>query len=352
MAVTIKDIAKEAGVSTAAVSKALNNRGGISLAMKYRIETIAASKGYLPYGKARQTGMYSSGKYALSNYLGIIFPFANEYLSREIQRGIDTVLRDSGTFQIRYNLDTIRQLDDEVRKDSLIDKVLEDKSIVGLMAVFFKLADATTGRFMKNGIPVVQLNHRTNFGKCITIDNIEAGYLATKELITLGRKKIGLIMPEETSEEVWFDRLQGYKKALAEAGIPYDPYLIVYEHLFSLGESARATKRLFERDPGVDAILYGSDLQAYGGIEALRILGKKLPDDVAVIGFDNLPFSKITNPPLSSVSQPMFEMGKIGAELLLESVKKKDFSDETIILKSQLVLRQSSHKNIPREELI
>ena len=347
MTVTIKDIAREAGVSTAAVSKALNNRGGISLEVKRRIENIAVSKGYLPYVKSRHTGMYAS-----SNYLGIIFPFADEYLSREVQRGIDAVLRDSGTFQIRYNLDTIRQLDDEIRKDSLIDKILEDKSIVGLMTVFFQLADATIGRFKKSGIPVMQLNHRSNFGKSVTIDNVEAAYLVTKELIKLGRKKIGLIMPEETAEEVWFDRLQGYKKALNEAKIPYDPYLIVYEHTFSLTETARATKTLFEREPGVDAIVFGSDLQAYGGIEALHTLGKTIPDDVAIFGFDNLPFSKITNPPLSSVIQPMFEMGKIGAELLLESIKQKDFGDKTVVLRSQLVPRQSSHKNIPREELI
>jgi LacI family transcriptional regulator len=348
MSVTIKDIAKEAGVSTAAVSKALNNRGGIGLELKRKIEKIAEQKGYMPYLSSRQTGMYAGA----SRYIGIIFPFADEYLSREVQRGLDYVLRDSGTFQVRYNLDTVRQLDDEIRKDTLLDKVLQDKSIFGLMTVFFKLADATIGRFRKNGIPVIQLNHRSDIGKCVTIDNNEAAYLATREFIKLGRKKIGLIMPEETAEEVWFDRLQGYKKALAEAKIAYDPYLIVYEHLFGLKDSAIATKILLEREPGIQAILFGSDLQAYGGLEALRKLGKKVPDDIAIIGFDNLPFSKITNPPLSSVSQPMFEMGKIGAEMLLEAVQNKDFSDKTVMLRSQLIFRQSSHKNIPREELI
>jgi len=86
-----------------------------------------------------------------------------------------------------------------------------------------------------------------------------------------------------------------------------------------------------------------------GGLEALRELNKKVPDDVAIIGFDNLPFSRITRPPLTSMSQPMFEMGQKAAQMLIDSIKKRKYSNKTVILKSRLVLRQSSHKDIPAE---
>jgi LacI family transcriptional regulator len=180
---------------------------------------------------------------------------------------------------------------------------------------------------------------------------VDGAFQAAKALIKMGRKNLGLILPEETAELLWQERLDGYKKALSSANIRYNPYLIINEHTYSLEESALATKTLLDREPGIDAIIYGSDVQAYGGLEALFELGRKVPDDISVIGFDNLHFSRITRPPLSSVSQPMFEMGQKASQMLVNAIRKKDFSDKMITLKSRLILRQSSHKNIPAERL-
>jgi len=348
MTVTIKDIAREAGVSPAAVSKALNNRGGISLPLKRKIEKIAHRRGYAPYIKARQTGMYASAL----RYIGVIYAYAGEHLIRDIQNGIDTALRDSGFYELRYSVNIYSHLYDEERKEIFIDKILQDKSIVGLVAVFLKLSDSVIAKLQKHGIPVVLLNNYSDYGNCVFVDNVEAGSQVAGTLIKLGRKKIGIIMPEESSETVWEQRLAGFKLALSEAHITYDPYLLVYEHSFSLEEAAQATKTLLQKEPKIDAIIYGSDIQAYGGMEALREMGRKIPEDVAVIGFDNMTFSRITDPPLSTVRQPMFEMGKEGARMLLEAIKKKDFSHQAIKLKSQLILRQSTHKDIAKEKLL
>lgn len=348
MAVTIKEIAKEAGVSIAAVSKALNNRGGIGIELKYNIEQIARRLGYAPYMKSRESGMFAGP----SKYIGMVFAWADEHLTREIQRGIDTAFKDSGFYQIRYNINIPGHTPDEIRKEDFIQKILEDKSIAGLMSVFLQISDATIAKLRRSGIPVVILNNHSSYGKSVSIDNVAAAHTAVKSLLKQGRRKIGLIMPEEANEHVWIDRLKGYKKALAEARIPYDPYLIVYDHSFSLKQCAIATKTLIQRDPGLDAIVFGSDQQAYGGLEALRILGKKVPEDIAVIGFDDLPFSRITNPPLSTLHQPMFEMGKMGGKMLLEAVKYKNFSHKAVVLKSQLVARHSSDASIPVEKLI
>ena len=348
MSVTIKDIAREAGVSPAAVSKALNNRSGVGLPLKRRIEKIAQRKGYTPYVKARETGMYAPA----FRYIAIVYAYAGEHLIREIQNGIDAVSRDSGFYELRYSVDTYKNLYDEERKAIFIDKMVQDKNIAGLMSVFLKLSDATIARLQKNGIVVVSLNNYSDCGKCVFVDNVRSSFEATKVLIKLGRRKIGLIMPEESCEAIWEDRLAGYKKALSGARIVYDPYLLVYEHTFSLKESAQATKALLEREPGIDAIIYGNDMQAYGGMVALKEMGRKIPDDIAVMGFDDVTFSRIIDPPLSSVRQPMFEMGKKAAEMFFEAIKKKDYSHHAIELKSQLILRQSTHKDISKEELL
>ena len=348
MAVTIRDIAKITGVSVSTVSKALNNRPDISVPLKHKIENIALSKGYSPYIKARQTGMYARpGK-----HIGIILPlFTNEYLVREVQRGIDNSLSLSDYIQIRYNMHDVLQITNEAYKGRFLEKIMKDESIAGLLAAFFQIDDVTIARLQKKGIQVVQLNHSSPYGKCVVINNVDAAYKATRALIKLGRKKIGLILPEETIESLWKDRLEGYMKALSSAGMDYNPYLIVNEHSFSLEESALATKTLLEREPRIDAIIYGSDVQAYGGLVALSELNKTVPDDIAVIGFDNLPFSRIITPPLSSVSQPMFEMGRIASQMLLDAIDRKDFSNKIVKLKCHLALRQSSHKNIPKEHL-
>lgn len=346
MAVTIKDIAKELGVSPAAVSKALNNRPGIGLPLKIRIEKAARRLNYAPYLRARQTGMYERSM----KYIAVIYARAGEHLVSSIESGIKDALKDTGYYELLYTVDTYNDLYDNQRKEVFIDKVIHDSGVVGLISAFLDLSDSTIARLQKGNIPVVLLNNYSDYGQCVLIDNIESSFEATKRMLELGRRKIGLIMPEESSEFIWQDRLEGYKKALREKKVPYDPYLIVYEHTFSLKDSGLATKTLIDRVSDTDAIIYGSDLQAYGGLKMLKEMGKKVPEDIAVLGFDDMPFSRISDPPLASVRQPMKKMGEMGAKLLLEAVTKKKFPNKVIKLKSEIVLRKSCQKDIPEEK--
>ena len=348
MPLTIKDIAKLANVTPSTVSKALNNRQGISVSLKRKIEKIARKSGYAPYIKARQSGMYSQNL----KYIGIIYAYAGEHLTRDIQLGIDTALSNHSYCQLRYNIDLPYNLNGNERKEILIEKILENKNISGLVSIYYKLPDSTIAELQKNGIPVVLVNNYSSYGKCVLTDNINAAFKATSIMTKLNRKKIGLIMPEETSEIVWQDRLEGYINALSNAKIEYDPYLLVYEHSFTLKESAMATKVLLEREPNIDAILYGSDFQALGGMEALKSLGKKIPDDIAVMGFDNIFFDEISNPTLSSVKQPTYKMGENAALLLLDAINNRNFKHKAVKLKSEIILRQSTHKNIQKNILL
>ena len=348
MSVTIKEVAKEAGTSIGTVSKALNNRPGIRLPLKREIEKIAQRMGYSPYIKSRQAGMYSRSL----SYIGIIYAYAGEHLLTGVQDGIYEILGKSDFYELRYNVSVYRQLYNEERKEMFIEKITQDKSIAGVISVFLKLSEANIAKLNRNDMPVVLLNNYSDYGKCVFVDNVEASFKATTALIAAGKKKIGLIMPQETSEQVWQERLMGYKKALAKARIRYDPYLLVYEHTFDLKKAANATKVLLEKEPKINGILYGSDTQAYGGMEALKEMGKRIPEEVAVAGFDDMPFSSITEPPLTSIRQPMREMGKLGAQMLLNAIKKKDFSHQAVKLKTELILRQSTNKDIAREKLL
>lgn len=346
MSVTIRKIAKEVGVSVAAVSKALNNRPGVSLPLKLKIEKVAERLGYSPYVKARKTGMYARGL----KYIGVIYARAGEHLIREIQEGIDSVLKKSGFYEIRYGVNIYGELDDEQRKEIFLEKILEDKSIVGLLSVFLDISDVTIAKLQKEKIPVVLLNNCSDYGQCVFIDNADATYKAVKKLIELGHKNIGLIMPEERTERVWHDRLEGYKKALKEHNIPYNPSLMVYEHSFDLKEAGLATEALLEREPTTTAILYGSDIQAYGGMKMLQEMGVKIPEDIAIVGFDDMAYSRISNPPLASIRQPMKEMGEKGAKLLLESIGKEKFPHKSLKLNAELIIRKSLQKDIPEEK--
>ncbi len=348
MPVTIANIAKEAGVSPSTVSKALNSREGVSLPLRNKITRIARRLGYAPYMKARATGMYD----AVTKLVGIIYANAGEHLIRDIQSGVDEVLQKAGFYEIRYSVNIGNELYSEERKKHFIEKVLQDKSIVGLLSVFLRIPDSYIASLQKGGIPVVSVNNRTGCGKCVVINNEQASFEATDVLVRLGRKRIGLIMPEETHEPVWAERLAGYRRALDTAGVAYDPYLLVYEHNFTVRDAALATRTLIEHEPHVNGIIYGSDLQAYGGMQALKELGRKIPDDVAVIGFDDMTLSEIIDPPLSSVKQPMLEMGRRGAQLLVEAIRNRDVSHRVVELKGSVVLRQSTHREIPRARLL
>ena len=346
MSITIREIAKEAGVTISTVSKALNNRPGISLPLKVRIEKTAQRLGYSPYVNARKTGMYARS----TKYIGVIYARAEQYLVDEIRTGIDSVLKNSRFNEIRYNVSIRAELHEEQRKEFFLEKILEDKNIVGLICVFLNISDTMIARLVKGNVPVVLLNNYTDYGRCVYIDNQDAFQKATEKLIQLGHRHIGVIMPEESTEHVWRDRLLGYKTALKEHGINYNPSLIVHQGSFIMKEAGFATKILLELEPQTTAILYGSDVQAYGGMKALQEMGRRIPEDIAVVGTDDLPFSCISNPPLASISQPMRKMGETGTKILLESIGKEKYSHKAVKLKTKLIPRKSLSQDIPDEK--
>lgn len=339
--VTIKDIAKELKISIAAASKALNDLPGVSDSLRLRVKKTAELLGYKKYLKSSLVNAYERNL----KFIIVLYGSIGGNLMEQLESGVAENIRKKGYYEFRYLIDVSKELNSEEKKELFLDRVLKEKGIVGILACYLKISDVLISKLYKNNIPVVLLENYTDFGRCIVIDNVKASYRATSKLIELGHRKIGCIIAQEDIDHVWADRIEGYKKALKDKGIKYDPNLIVYENSVGINEAGLATKELLEKDPLTTAILYGSDRQAYGGMSALRELGKRIPEDIAIIGFDDIEFNKIMTPSLSSVRQPIKELGELGINMLFESVEKNDLSHKVVVLDTELMVRGSCLKD-------
>ena len=206
------------------------------------------------------------------------------------------------------------------------------------------VSEIILSKIIKKNIPIVLIGSSSNIGISINIDDEHGGYIAAKYLLDLGHRKIGMILPDYWYDNVWNRRKAGYKKALEEAGVEYDIDLIESENTFSIEGSGQAAMNLIKRNPGMTAIIFVSDRQAFGGMKAMAKNGIKVPDDISVLGFDNSAFCDLFSPALTSIEMHFDKIGKMAAELVVQAIKNGSASHENIILKPELVLRDSCRK--------
>jgi len=347
--VTIKDIAKELGIAPSTVSMALNDRKGISPELRLKVKEAAKRFGYMPYIKARQNGMYRKTPRVIS----IIYPKCDTHITESVQCGIDKVIKESDYHKIRYTVDLYSELNAEKDKERFIETILENTAAGAIILFSITLSETTVAKLTKKGVHLVFLNTYMEYGNCVYVDNLNASYKATKSLIELGYNKIGIIIPDQSMGVEWNDRLEGYKTALKDSNIEFNPDYIVYENDFSsLRSAAYSTKYLIEKHPEINAILYGSDIFAFGGLKILKEMGKKIPDDIAIIGFDDMPIDEVLQPSLSSVRFPLIKMGELGAKMLLNRIMKNNFNPERIVLnEAEIILRGTCVKEYNKKWL-
>jgi DNA-binding LacI/PurR family transcriptional regulator len=174
---------------------------------------------------------------------------------------------------------------------------------------------------------------------CIWVDNIAGAYLATKYLIKKGHRKIGH-MAGNLYFQVALDRLEGYKKALVEAGIEYSEELVVSGN-FVWQSGYESMKDLLKHHPQCTAVFVASDTMAYGALQAITEAGLNVPDDVGIIGFDDLEFSSLTNPPLTTIRQPRYQMGQKAMGVLTDILRDEAENGIKIPLAPELIVRRS-----------
>lgn len=337
--VTLDEIAVRAGVSKAVVSRALNRRPGVGEKTRARVRQIAAELGYRPFLAVRQEGMYAAASPSLA------FVFLNTVsgeIWRHIRQGIDEAMKNTAYLPAFLTFDPAELRTREGRA-VLIDRLRNDGRFKGVLIFHSRLDGATIESLGEAGLPVVTAGVRTEFGRRVWIDERQAAADAVRKFVELGRRRIGIISPDPAHDRVWDDRYQGYCQALLEAGLSIEPTRFASEPDCWPPSAARATARLLERHPDTDAILYGSSIQAMGGLRAMRELGRRCPEEIAVIGFDEVPYAAATAPSLSTVDSPFDELGRQAALMLRRVIESPATTgkDEEEILRSKLNLRGS-----------
>ncbi|GAB4049875.1 LacI family DNA-binding transcriptional regulator [Spirosoma litoris] len=334
--VTIYDIAKQLQLSPATVSRALNDHPAINKNTKTLITSKALEMGY------RSNLFASNLRRQRTNTIGVIVPRLDSSFMSTVLAGMEKVVNESS-----YNL-IISQSLESVKKEVTNAKTMFDSRVDGLLV---SLASDTENLdhfnpFFKKGIPLILFDRVVQQKNCtnIVIDNLKAGYDATTHLIQQGCKRI-MHVSGSLKRNVYADRLKGYKLALLEHGLPSGDELERVTNLTRQdGLDVAAYIKRMPNPP--DGLFISSDFCAVSCIGALKKSGFSIPNDIAVVGFNNDPVSLVIDPNLTTIHYPGQEMGEIAAQSLINHLNGllRLSATNTILLNYDLIIRESSQR--------
>jgi LacI family transcriptional regulator len=336
--VTIYDIAKALNLSPSTVSRALKDHPHIRKETKKKIIATAAEMGY------RHNKFASSLRQKHTNTIGVVVPRLNSHFMASALAGIEKVTSENG-----YGL-IISQSQESWRKEISCVSTLFNSRVDGLLvslAFETKNLDHFNILFEKD-IPVIFFDRVADCHGCINvvIDNYKAGYEATSHLLQQGCKRI-VHLGGNMLRNVYSERFRGFKQALYENNVEFDQSLLF---ITDMSEQAgiEVADKLLKLRPRPDGIFTANDTTAVSVIVELEKAGIKIPEEIAVVGFNNEPISQVVKPNLTTVDYPAREMGEIAASSLISLLKNtQQASLSTIVLKHSLLTRESSIKNNP-----
>ncbi|MCH7414284.1 LacI family transcriptional regulator [Belliella sp. R4-6] len=338
---TIKDIAKELNVSLSTVSRALKDYPGISNETKRKVKELAEKLNYRPNAIAL------SLRKSKSFTIGVIIPEVVHFFFSTVISGIEEVAFANG-----YNV-ILCQTNEKLQRELSSIEAMLDNQVDGLLVSYSKETEDFNHftKLLKQNFPIVFFDRVPEIENTVnvTVNDFKGAYDATSHLINQGYKNIAhLAGPKNLT--ISRKRLDGYLAALQDHSIKHNPDWIIPCPIGTQEESFEFTKRLFENEKAKpDGIFASNDIAAAGAMMAVKSLGLKVPSDVGVVGFSDWQFSSMIDPPLSTVSQPGFQMGEKAISLLLEMInKKKDetWTPKTVVLETELIIRKSSEKII------
>jgi len=332
--VTRNDVARLAGVSPALVSYVLNN-GPRPVSEKTRLRVLKAIRDldYQPSAVARNLRLQRTST------LGLILPDTQNPYFSEVTRGIEWI-----AFENDYTV-ILCHSGYSMERELQYVNALRAQRVAGVIWIPATASLEPYNRLVKFGVPTVLLDRFIPGQKvtAVVADNLRGGYLATQYLIQLGHQRIGAISrPVDLSHSQ--GRIQGYLAALREAGLPIDERLIVPGGYW-LENGRKAFEQLMTLEDPPTALFAYNDIMAIGALRAAHQHGLKIPDDFSIIGFDNIPEADFTSPALTTISQPKFDMGRTGTELLLRLISGENPSVESLPpLDVDLIVRESTGK--------
>lgn len=334
---SIKDIAEAVGVSVSTVSRVINGKSYVNEETRKKVLAMVEQTNYQPNVLAK------SLKMGHSNTLCLVLPSIENLIFPAITKGVEEVARKHGFNVILCNTD-----EDDQNELAYIEK-MKTYWIAGFILCSGNGKNSYAHDLRNEGIPVVKVNRFTEEDvgavDTVAVNNFESAYTATKHLIRSGRRRIALA---QGTEDLYFyrERYRGYCQALADFGIAYDESLVLRETDGTESFYQIAKDSMMLPNPP-DAFFATSDPKAFAILHALHELNLRVPEDVAVMGFDNVSMSSMVEPPLSTISQPLREMGAVAAKSLIRQIQYKAENGTlpppvSNVLQTELIIRRST----------
>lgn len=330
MAYTIKDVAKKANVSIATVSRILNGRPGYSLKTKKKVLQVIEELGYHPNAVAR--GLINNRTHTI----GVLFPYLSGSLVTDLLRGIEKAASDRGSSVIVCHTESCED------KTMKYLQLLSEKRVDGVIFTSEVLKEQYYEFINKINVPVVLLSTKSEEFQIpyVKVDDFKAAYSATEYLIKKGHTRIGMLSGPEKDVIAGKPRIEGFVKAMKDYNIPCDNNNIVVTDGFAFEQGHSGLLDILKLKPDITAIFAASDEIAIGAVSSAYQLGIKVPEDLSIIGYDNINLASLTIPPLTTVHQPFMEMGEIAGNMLLDLMENEHLPESTIV-KHSIVERKS-----------
>lgn len=338
--ITIYDLARKLNISPATVSRGLKDHPAISKKTKKRIFDLAKEMGYRSNNFARNLRKQTT------NTIGVIVPRLNSYFMSTVIAGMEKVANDEG-----YNL-IISQSSESGQKEIASARTMFNNRVDGLLVSLAYDTEEVShfDVFTRKNIPLIFFDRVIDSKNCVNvlIDNRKAAYEATRHLIEAGCKRI-VHITATPKRNVYIDRLQGYKQALADHNIKFREEYVLIGNL-SQEAGTVAANAIKQMKPLPDGVFVANDNCAVGCMQALKQWGMKIPQEIAFVGFNNDPVSTVIEPNLTTIHYPGYEMGEIAARNLISHLNGTSSinSTNTILLRSELIVRDSSAKKNPK----
>lgn len=328
--ITIKDVAQHAQVSVTTVSHVINGTRFVSEAARERVQQAIAALNYVPSALAR------SLKSSRTHTVGMMIPNNSNPYFAEIIRGIEDTCFEAGFNVILCNSD------DDPLKQSQYVRVLSEKQVDGLIVLSSGGDSELIETLRSAGMPQVVVDREIDdlAADLVEVNHELGGYLATKHLLELGHRRIACIAGPQTLSPAR-QRVQGYQRALHELGVKVDDKLLRRADFTSAGGHAAMASLLKARQKP-SAVFASNDLMAIGAICAAAEAGLSIPQDLSVIGFDDIALAAYSNPPLTTIAQPKHQTGALAARLLMERIAQRDKPLRREILQPALCVRRST----------
>jgi DNA-binding LacI/PurR family transcriptional regulator len=335
MSISIKDIARVAGVSHSTVSRALGDSPLVREETRERIQALAREMGYSPDLQARALVL------GRTRTLGVVVTSIADPFVAAVVQGIEDAAHGTGYSVILSSSNA------EPRREIEAVELLRAKRVDLVIVLSSRLGALYLEHLERIGAPVVLINsHSEDRGPytfSVTVDNRHGGYLATRHLLVLGHRRIAYISGQAHHSDDR-ERLAGYRHALEEGGAEADPRLVILGDGDTSG-GQRALPELWAHSPRPSAVFCYNDRTAIGLIHAARQAGMRLPDDLAIVGFDDIPFASFIEPALTTIAQPMRALGQraveMGLALLDERGQEQAPPADNVVLRGQLIVRAS-----------